>query len=93
LRQEPVVPAADLSQPVVSDHKGVDLRWGQMIEAEGRHFRNAEFAAGEQPAMPGNYVIVAIDQDRDIKTKNPDTVGDLSDLLLAMDPRVPWVEL
>lgn len=38
-------------------HKGVDLRWGQVIEAEGRYFRNAEFAAGERSAVPGNHLL------------------------------------
>src|ERR1700741_5023714 len=35
LRQEAVVPGADLRQPIVGDHEGARLGGGQVIEAEG----------------------------------------------------------
>jgi hypothetical protein len=50
--------------------------------------RYAKFAGCEQPAMSGDHLAVAVDQDRDNKAENPDAVGDLADLLLAMTPRV-----
>jgi hypothetical protein len=64
-----------------------------VIETPGRRFRNAEFAAREQPTVPANHLVVAIDQDRDIKVESSDAVGDLPDLLLAMAPRVRRVKL
>jgi len=47
------------------------LAWagGQMIEAEGRHLGNAELAAGEQPAVPGDHLELRIDQHWHIETK------------------------
>lgn len=45
------------------------------IEAEpqqNRHFPSAEFAAGERSAVPGNHLVVAIDQHRDIKRRKPE---------------------
>jgi hypothetical protein len=77
--KQPVIPDGDLGEPVVGDHKGAGLRGGQVIEAEGRHLGNAEFAAGEQPAMAGDHVVVAIDQNRGIEVESLDAVGDLPD--------------
>jgi len=50
-------------------------------------------AAGKQPAMSGNHLIVAIDQEWDIKTKARNTVGDLLNLLFVMTPRIGGVGL
>ena len=93
LRQQLVVPGGDLGQPVVGDHEGAGLRGGQVIEAEGRHLGNAELAAGEQPAVPGDHVAVAIDQDRHVEAESLDAVGDLPDLLLAVPARVGRIRL
>jgi hypothetical protein len=59
-----------------------------VIEAQRRHLGNTEFAAGEQPPVPRNHIVIAIDQDRDIESEGPDAVGDLPDLPLAV---APWV--
>ena len=59
-----------------------------MIEAEGRNLAPAELAGGNQPAMAGDDLVAAIDQDRNIKTEGFDAGGDLPDLLLAV---APWV--
>jgi cold shock CspA family protein len=32
LRQQPVVPGGDLGQPVIGDHEGAGLRWGQVTQ-------------------------------------------------------------
>src|ERR1700730_2313483 len=60
----------------------------QVIEAQGRHLGHAELAAGAQTAMPTNHVEVSIDQDRYIEAEGLDAIGDLPDLLLAVQPRV-----
>ena len=88
LGQQPVVPGGDFGQPVIGDHEGAGLRRGQVIEAQCRHLGHAELAAGEQPAMPGDHIAVAVDQDRDIEAEGLDAVGDLPDLLLGVAPRV-----
>jgi hypothetical protein len=66
LRQQPIVPRRNLGQPVVGDHKGAGLRGGQVIETQCRHPAPAELTTGLEAAVPGDYVVVAIDQDRDI---------------------------
>ena len=42
--------------------------------------------------MAGDHVAGAIDQDRDIEAESLDAVGDLSDLLPAVAPRVGWIQ-
>jgi len=64
------------------------LRWGQVVEAKRRHFGHAELLGGLQPAVTGNDIPVAIDQDRNDEAEDLDTVTDLPDLLLRMPPRV-----
>jgi hypothetical protein len=91
LGQQPVVPGGDLGQPVVGDRKGASLGRGQVIETERRYLAAAELAASEQPAVTGDHVELGIDEHRDVKAEGLDAVGDLPDLLLAVEPRVRGV--
>ena len=59
-----------------------------MLEAQGWHRVDAELAASEQPAMSGDHMAVAIDQDRDVETKSSDAFGNLLDLFLAVPTRI-----
>jgi hypothetical protein len=59
-----------------------------MIEAQGRHFFDAEKKAGVIPTVPGDDVAVTVDQDWDVKTEELDAVGNLPDLLFRMAPRI-----
>jgi len=59
-----------------------------MLEARGWHLVDAEFATSEQPAMSGDHIAIAIDQDRDIEAKHADAFGNLLDLFLAVSARV-----
>ena len=93
LGEQPVVPGGDFGQAVVGDHEGAGLRRGEVIEAQGRHLGQAELAAGQQPAVPGDDVAVAIDQDRDIEAEGLDAVGDLPDLLFAVTTGINGVRL
>jgi hypothetical protein len=43
--------------------------------------------------VPGDDLAVAVDQDRNVKAKALDAVGDLPDLLLRMMPRVGGIRL
>jgi hypothetical protein len=43
--------------------------------------------------VPGDYVVVTIDQDWDIKAEHSDTMSDLSDLFFAVAPRVRGIRL
>jgi hypothetical protein len=62
-----------------------------MLEPQGWHLINAKLAASEQPAMSGNHIALAIDQDWDIKAKDTDDFSNLSDLFLAVTARVSRV--
>ena len=86
--EQPVVPGADLGEPIVGDHEGAGLRRGEVIEARRRHLGHAELAGCKQATMTADHVAVGIDQDRDIETECLDAAGDLPDLLRAV---APWV--
>ena len=93
LRQQPIVPSRVLTEPVVGDPEGAGLGWGQMIEGERWHLGPAELAAGEQSAVPADHLVVAIGQDRNVEPEGLDAVGDLPDLLFAVEPRVRGIQL
>src|SRR5207302_10162702 len=93
LRQQPVVPDRDLGEAVVGDPEGAGLRRCQVIEAQRRHLAPAQLPAGAEPTVPGDYVVVGIDQDRDIEAEDFDAVGYLTDLLLAVAPGVGGIRL
>ena len=63
LRQEPIIPCRDLTQPVIGNHERAKLLRRKVIEAQGRHFGFAEQKAGEIPAVSGDDVAVAVDED------------------------------
>jgi len=63
-----------------------------MIKTDRGYFGPAELAAPENPAVPGEHVVVRIDQDGDVKTKFLDAGGDFSDLFFAVMSRVGGVE-
>jgi len=48
--------------------------------------------AARTRAVTGNYLAVAINQDRDDETENRDALGDLPDLFLAVLARVRRIE-
>src|SRR5204862_252494 len=63
LRKQLVVPGRDFGQPVVGDHESSGLSGGQVIEAQGRHLAPAELAASRQPAVAGDNLATAVDQE------------------------------
>ena len=63
-----------------------------MIDAHRRHLGHAERAGSQDPAVTGNYLATAINQDRDVETESLDALGELPDLLLAMPARVRRIE-
>jgi hypothetical protein len=88
LSEQPVIPDGDFGEPVVGDSEGTGLLRSEMIEAQRRHLSQTELAAGGEATVAANYVVVAINQDRDIEAEGLDAVGDLPDLLLAVPARV-----
>ena len=47
--------------------------------------------AGQQPAMAGDQIAIGVDQNRAIEPEARDALGDLTDLLFAVDPCVLWI--
>jgi hypothetical protein len=93
LCEQPVVPGRDLGEPVVGDPKGAGLLGREVIEAQRRDLAPTELTTRAQPTVPGDHVVVAIDQDRDIEVEGLDAIGDLPDLLLGMLTRVRRIRL
>jgi hypothetical protein len=63
----------------------------EIIEANRGDFGPAELTASQEAAMPGEHVVVRVDQDRYVETKRRDAGGDLPDLLFAVVSRVARV--
>jgi hypothetical protein len=59
-----------------------------MLEAQGWHLVDAELVTSEQPAMSGDHLALAINQDRDIEVKGLDAFSNLLDLFFAVLARV-----
>ena len=63
LRQQLVVPAGDLGQPVIGDHESAGLLESEMIEAQRWHLENAKLDGGKQSAVAGYDIAEAVNQD------------------------------
>jgi hypothetical protein len=55
-----------------------------MLQADSRHFGDANELAGKHATVAGDYPQLSIDEDRNIKTKTLDAIGELAELLVAM---------
>jgi len=87
-----LVPAAVLGQSVVGDGKGPRLFGGQMLEADDRDFAPAELATGHDPAVTGQNLAIAVNQDRRIERERLDAPGDLPNLRRLVQPCVLGIE-
>ena len=83
----------ELRQAVISNHKGAELGWAQVVEAEGGHLGEAKHATGRQPTVPGNHIELSIDQDRNIKAECLDAIGELTNLVFAVLTGVSRIQL
>jgi hypothetical protein len=75
LAEQPVVPAGDLGQAIVSDHEGAGLCLAEMLEPDSRHLVAAQMIAGEQRAVAGDDLEFGVDQDRHVEAEGLDAVG------------------
>jgi hypothetical protein len=64
-----------------------------MVETNRRYLAPAEQLGGQNSTVAGDDMCICIDQDRDVKAKNFDTVCYLADLLSRMSPRIFGVGL
>ena len=90
-RQQFIVPAGQLGQPIVSEDIGALLRRGHMVETNGRHPIHAEQPGSRDSTMASDHSVSPVDQDGVGETEEPNAVGNLSDLKLAMGARVPRI--
>jgi hypothetical protein len=86
--EEPFVPLGVRRELVVRDHQGMAFRLAQPLDRDRRYLRPAELAAGLDPAMPGNDVVLVIDQRGHRKAEGPNRGLELPDLLLRVMARV-----
>jgi len=56
-----LVPTGIESQLVVREHQRLSLGWRQMAEHNYRYFVHAELLGREQPSVPGDDSILAVD--------------------------------
>jgi hypothetical protein len=65
----------------------------EMRQRNGRRRVEANRLGREQPAMPGDYDAVNIDEQRIGESKLPNGSGDFGDLFLRMRSRIPRFRL
>ena len=87
-RQDLAVPAGVERELVVGQHIGASLLGAEMRQPQRRHGRNAEFLGCHHPAVAGDDLALVADQHRVGEAEALDAVGDLTDLLPRMAPRI-----
>src|SRR5262249_516530 len=92
LGQELAVPGRVLRQAIVGDCKSASLRGVKMFDRDDRNFGPSQFLRRKTPAMAGDHGSFGIDQHRHIEAETCNAIGDLPNLLAAMQPRVFRIE-
>ena len=90
-RQQLLVPAGALGELVVGEHQRPLLRRGEMGELDHRHLRQPELARRQQPAVPGDDAVLAVDQHRVGEAELADRAGDQRHLRLAVGAGIAGV--
>ena len=83
-----VVPAGVQRQLVVGNDQRPLLRLAQAGKLDDRHRRHAELPRRQQPPVPGDDAVVAVDQDRVGPAELADRGGDLRHLRVRVRARV-----
>ena len=92
-RQNLLIPACIECELVVRQHIGPLLRRGHTLQPHTRDLSHSQKLCGRKPAMAGEHHVVLVDEDGIGEAETLDTVGNLPDLLAAMDPRVARIGL
>jgi hypothetical protein len=87
-RQQVLVPAGHLRQPVVGQDVGPLLRLAEMRQFDHRDLRQPQLPRRHHPAVARDDPVRAIHQHRVVEAELPDRSRDLSHLRLGMRPRV-----
>jgi hypothetical protein len=95
LAEQPLIPRREFSQAIVRDAEGPRLFGREVLDPDYRDLSPPKPLQAEQPAMSGQDLVFAVDQNRDDGTEGSDALCDLLDLPSAMLLWVPrvWFEL
>src|SRR5262249_15344329 len=91
LAEHPLIPTRQLGQAIVGDAEGARLLGRKMLGSDYRDLNPPQPSQGEDPAMPGQNLVVAVDQDRDEAAEDFDAVCNLAYLASAMLLWIPRV--
>ena len=92
-RQQLVVPAGQLGQPVVGDAVGAHLLRRQVRQADHRHRIEPEMPRRQQPAVAGDDLVVVRHHHRRRPAVLDQRGGDPGDLIVRVRPRVAGIRL
>jgi hypothetical protein len=93
LGEKPLVPLGVLGETVIGDHQGSPFGVTEPLDQDRRDLRPAQRLAGEEPAVPGDHVVLVIDKRGDGKAKGLYRPSELLDLLPAVISRIAAVRL
>lgn len=86
--QKLFVPARVQGQTVVGDDVGLPLRWGQVLELDDRHVREAQLPRCRQAPVPRDQPVLAVHQQRIGLPVLDDARGDVRHLRGAVGARI-----
>ena len=90
-RQHLGVPASTLGELVVGEDQRPLLRRAEMRQLDHRHLGEPELARGQEPAMPGDDAVLAIDEQRRGEAELADRAGDQRHLRLRVGAGIAGV--
>lgn len=91
LAEQPLVPGRSIGEPVAGNGESARLRLAQMLKRDRRHLGPAEKLAGFEPAVTGDDLQLAVDEDRRIEAEGLDALRNLADLPLIMRADIPRI--
>jgi hypothetical protein len=91
LAEQPLIPTRQLGQAIVGDAEGPRPFGRKVLDADYRDLNPPQPPQREDPAMSGQDLVVAVDQDRDKAAEGFDAIGDLTYLPSAMLLWIPRV--
>jgi hypothetical protein len=85
------IPSGHLGKPVIGQNIGSLFGVAEMGQLHCGHALNAKQLCGLDPAMPGNDLLLIVNENRIVEAESLDAVRNLADLLLGVRPRIACV--
>jgi hypothetical protein len=82
--EQSAIPAGVFRQPVIGNHVSTNLGLAHVRQTHGRDLIKTDNFGAFDATVPGYDAVSVIDKDGIGKTKSPDGIGDLSNLLLRV---------